>query len=397
VHRTASNRVTSSCHCAFDTHWPIGRDSSRFDERGEEKTVRLTQLRIENLRNIEALELELSPGFNLFCGPNGAGKTSILESAYLLSHARSFRTAQTNTLIRHNADKFNIFARIERVAGPIQVGLTRHESGWSAKVNNDNITTLSSMLKEYAQVCFEPGTHALISGGSEERRGFLDWGVFHVEQGFMTLVRQFRRALQQRNAALKQGGSDAELDGWDAELAGAGQALTDMRSKYFRDYSQALAEVLSNYLPELGAASAQYAQGWPDGVLLQDSLRQVRSLDRARGYSSRGPHRADWSIRFVGAPLREHLSRGQEKLCALACVLAQAKLYASARGEWPVIALDDLSSELDPAHQRVVVAALSTSGAQVLISAIDVPASLRETNAASHMFHVEHGRARTLL
>jgi DNA replication and repair protein RecF len=359
--------------------------------------VRLTQLRIENLRNIEALELELSPGFNVFCGPNGAGKTSILESAYLLSHARSFRTAQTNTLIRRNADNFNIFARIERVAGPMQVGLTRHESGWSAKVNNDNITTLSSMLKEYAQVCFEPGTHALISGGSEERRRFLDWGVFHVEQSFMVMVRQFRCALRQRNAALKQGGSDAELDGWDAELVGAGQALTDMRSKYFRNYSQALAEVLSNYLPELGDPSAQYAQGWPDGVLLHESLRQVRSLDRARGYSSRGPHRADWSIHFVGAPLREHLSRGQEKLCALACVLAQAKLYANARGEWPVIALDDLSSELDPAHQRVVVAALSASGAQVLISAIDVPACLRETKAPSHMFHVEHGRARSLL
>jgi DNA replication and repair protein RecF len=359
--------------------------------------VRLTELRVDNLRNIVRLELDLAPGFNLFTGPNGAGKTSILEGAYLLSHGRSFRAAQTNALIRRGAEGFQLFARLERSAGPLQIGLTRRADGWGARINNADVATLSSLLKEYAQVCFEPGSHALISGGSEERRRFLDWGMFHVEPSFLACSRQYRRALSQRNALLKQDRTDAELDGWDEEVSMAAETLNELRLRYFQAYSAALVQALGTYLPELGEVGSRYAQGWPAATSMRESLRQTRALDRARGFTSRGPHRADWSIQFELAPLREHLSRGQEKLCALACVMAQARIYANARGEWPVIALDDLSSELDPPHQRVVLDSCAASGAQVLISAIDVPPCLRDVDVPTHMFHVEHGEVRSLL
>ena len=359
--------------------------------------MRLIELRLENLRNISSLDLQLAPGINLFVGPNGAGKTSILEGAYLLSHAQSFRSGPANTLIRRGADQFNVFARIERQSGPVQVGLSRDANGWAARINSDDAASLGHMLREYAQVCFEPGTHALISGGSDERRRFLDWGVFHVEPDFMATARAFRRALHQRNALLKQGQSDAELDSWDIELAHAGETLATMRRAYFQHYSRALTAALTIYLPELGQTTTRYGQGWSEETSLEEALRETRTLDRSRGYTGRGPQRADWSIAFAQAPLREHLSRGQEKLCALACVLAQAQLFADSRGEWPVIALDDLSSELDDAHQRLVVDTLSSCGAQVLISAIEVPACLRAMDTPTSLFHVEHGSVRSLL
>ena len=359
--------------------------------------MRLIELRLQNLRNISSLDLQLAPGINLFTGPNGAGKTSILEGAYLLSHAQSFRSGQANALIRRGAEHFNVFARVERKSGPVQVGLSRAPGTWSARVNNDEAAGLGRMLREYAQVCFEPGTHALISGGSEERRHFLDWGVFHVEQDFMAIARAFRRALRQRNALLKQKPNDAELDGWDSELARTGEILSTMRRAYFQHYSHALTAALMIYLPELGQTSTRFGQGWPEETSLEGVLRETRAVDRSRGYTGRGPHRADWSIAFAQAPLREHLSRGQEKLCALACVLAQAQLFADSRGEWPVIALDDLSSELDAPHQRLVVDTLSSCGAQVLVSAIEVPDCLRVIDASLRLFHVEHGSVRSLL
>jgi DNA replication and repair protein RecF len=359
--------------------------------------VRLIELRLENLRNISSLAIDLDPGINLFIGPNGAGKTSILEGAYLLSHAQSFRGGQVSTLIRRGAAQLNLFARVERRAGPVQIGLSRTADAWSAKVNHDDSASLGRVLREYAQVCFEPGTHALISGGSEERRRFLDWGVFHVEPDFLASVRAFRRALRQRNVLLKQDRNEAELDGWDVELARWGDALARMRRAYFQNYSRALVAALAVYLPELGEANTRFTQGWVEETSLLDALRDSRTLDRARGYTGRGPHRADWSISFAGAPVREHLSRGQEKLCALACVLAQAQQFADTRGEWPVIALDDLSSELDASHQRLVVNTLTSSKAQVLISAIEVPESLTEIATSSRLFHVEHGAVRSLL
>jgi len=134
--------------------------------------VRLIELRLENLRNISSLAIELDPGINLFIGPNGAGKTSILEGAYLLSHAQSFRGGQANTLIRRGTEQLNLFARVERQSGPVQIGLSRTADNWSAKVNNDASASLGQVLKEYAQVCFEPGTHALISGGARNVGAF---------------------------------------------------------------------------------------------------------------------------------------------------------------------------------------------------------------------------------
>ncbi len=357
--------------------------------------MRLIELRLENLRNIASLAVQLDPGINLFIGPNGAGKTTILEGAYLLSHAQSFRSGQINALIKRGAEHFSVFAHVDRQNGPAQIGLSRSGARWAAKVNGNDAVSLGHMLREYAQVCFEPGTHALISGASEDRRRFLDWGVFHVEQVFLAESRAFRRALRQRNALLKQSGNDLELDGWDAEVARAGEALSEHRIAYFQQFSSALTKALAVYLPELGQASTRYNRGWPEDTSLQQALQETRVTDQARGFTSRGPQRADWSIHFELAPQREHLSRGQEKLCALACVLAQARCFADVRGEWPVIALDDLPSELDAWHQRLVVESLSGYGAQVLISAIDVPECLKA--GPLRLFHVEHGAAHILL
>ncbi len=359
--------------------------------------MKLTQLRLRNLRNLAALDLDLVAGLNLFVGPNGAGKTSVLEGAYLLSHAQSFRAGPSDTLVRRGAEQMSLFARIERRAGTMQIGLARQNGAWEAKIHNDRAVNLGSMLREFALVCFDPGSHELISGGSESRRRFLDWGVFHVEPDFLACSRQYRRALRQRNTLLKQGAGESELDLWDAALSRAAEPLGKLRRDYFTRYAPLLVSGLADYLPELGQATVSFASGWPDEVSLDEALRRTRAQDRARGHTTRGPHRADWSIRFVEAPQREHLSRGQEKACALACVLAQAALYAQACGEWPVIALDDLASELDAEHQQRVVKMLRDSGAQALISGINVPDCLRHTDAPVRVFHVEHGEVRSLL
>jgi len=108
-------------------------------------------------------------------------------------------------------------------------------------------------------------------------------------------------------------------------------------------------------------------------------------------------HRADWNLAFARAPSHEQLSRGQEKLCAIACTLAQVSLYRSVHGENPVIAFDDLCSELDAAHQAAALAALIESGAQILLTGTEIPTALLERFPAQRMFHVEQGRMREVL
>lgn len=359
--------------------------------------MRLVRLHIENLRNIETLDVTLAPGINVFIGPNGAGKSSILEAAFLLSHAQSFRAGCVDDLIRRGQTRLAVAATILRSNNMRCVALIREGARWSARVDQAETTRISACVHETAVVCFEPASHELVSGAGRERRRFLDWGVFHVEHGFLATAKRYRQILRQRNAALKHSAGNDELDVWDGELARAAEAVDQMRRNYLIRFEQHLAQTLAQFLPELGDCAIEWQRGWPDDADLQELLGRRRSLDRSRGHTSRGPHRGDWSIRFEQAPKREHLSRGQEKLCALAGVLAQAHVHADATGQWPVIVLDDLGSELDFEHQRRILGWLRQGCEQVLISGVDVPDALRHEATAVAVFHVEHGRLRGLL
>lgn len=360
--------------------------------------MRLAELRIENLRNIAAAQVVLAPRVNLFVGGNGAGKTSVLEAAYLLSHGRSFRGGRQEALTRLGQKQLSVFGRVRREDGlERRVGMVRGEDGWEARVDGRTPDGLIDVLREVAIVCFEPGSHELIAGPGEGRRRFLDWGVFHVEPEFGAMSKRFRKALRQRNALLRSGGRADDLTPWNIELASCAERIDSWRRTYVDRWREDLRKVLAQLLPELGAVDVIYRCGWPNGESLAAVLAERVERDRARGHTGSGPHRADWVLSFELAPQREHLSRGQEKLCALACALSQASLFAELRGEWPVVCLDDLASELDRDHQAAVLAWLGEVAVQVLITGTEPPATLANPGLDDRTFHVEQGRVTTLL
>lgn len=359
--------------------------------------MNLLALRIQDLRCLSHVELELSPGINVFLGNNGAGKTSVLEAAFLLSHAQSFRSGNKEALVRRGADQLSIYAELRRANGYTnQLGLGCSDGRWSARIDGKTVS-LGQLVHACAVVCFEPGTHALVGGGGEHRRRYLNWGLFHVEPRFLETWRRYERALKQRNKLLRSGqlANSALFAPWERELADAGVAIDRQRTAYLQRLTPLVQECAAKLLPELGSLDVRYRRGWPDAVDLQPALAEQRGRDGARGHTSLGVHRADWSLVFERAPLREHLSRGQEKLAALACVLAQARLYALEHTEWPVVCLDDFASELDELHQEAVADELLTAGAQVLLSGTQVADSLLAS--ASVRFHVERGEVTRLL
>lgn len=359
--------------------------------------MHLEQLRIKGLRCLSDADLALDDGINAFVGDNGAGKTSVLEAAFLLSHARSFRSGAKEALLQRGAPALSVFAELRHNdARRVKLGLGRSGSRWEARIDGENVA-IGQLVRDCAVVCFEPGSHALIAGAAEERRRYLDWGVFHVEHSFLSAWRRYQRALKQRNSLLRSGEpiSDALLEPWEAELALAGSLIDTQRQTYLELLRPRLAAEAVELLPELGGIELRYKRGWGEGRELADELRAQRGRDISRGHTTLGVHRADWSVVFEQAPLREHLSRGQEKLTALACVLAQASLFAERRGEWPIVALDDLASELDATHQASVVRRLLAAGAQVLLTGTELPEALRAVPA--RVFHVEQGKIAPLL
>lgn len=359
--------------------------------------MRFEQLRVRGLRCLTDVGIALDPGINVFVGANGAGKTSVLEAAFLLSHARSFRSGAREALLQRGTPQLSVFAELRHADDRLaRLGLGREGARWAAKVDGAG-ATIGQLVHECAVVCFEPGSHALIAGAAEERRRYLDWGVFHVEHDFLPSWRRYQRALKQRNSLLRSTGAlnDELFAPWEAELAQSAHQIDRDRRAYLDLLRPKLLASVAGLLPELGPLELRYRRGWSEDHDLAQQLREQRGRDLARGHTTLGSHRADWSVVFEQAPLREHLSRGQEKLTALACMLAQAELYAERRGEWPVVCLDDLASELDQAHQAAVVAQLAAANAQVLLTGTELPAALQTLPAC--VFHVEQGQLARLL
>lgn len=354
--------------------------------------MRITRLTVERLRCLSAVDLRPGPGLNFIIGPNGSGKTSLLEAVHLLAYGRSFRGRVRDGLIRSGQESLEVFAEWDEspMAGQRKVGLRHNGQTWTGRLDGDTVDQLGELCAALAAVTFEPGSHALVSGTSDARRRYLDWGLFHVEPDFLPLWRRYARALKQRNALLKHRRGGDELDLWDAELASAGEPLQARRQRYVERLQPRLAALSEELQPELGACALQLKPGWRrEELSLADALLLARDRDLAAGFTSLGPHRADWRIEHAARPRQEALSRGQGKLAALACLLAQADDFALERGHWPVLLLDDLASELDAHHQRRLLERLMASNVQAFITATQQPVSIADENF--EMFHVEHG------
>jgi DNA replication and repair protein RecF len=357
--------------------------------------MQVTRLTVAGLRRFDRVEIEPAAGLNLITGDNGAGKTTLLEALHLMAYGRSFRGRVRDGLVRTGAQAVEVF--VEWREGPDarqrRAGLRHTGQAWIGRLDGESVAQLGELCAALAVVSFEPGSHALVTGGGEPRRRFVDWGLFHVEPDFLPLWRRYARALKQRNALLKSGAGGQQLDAWDHELAEAGEPLTRHRRQYLEQLQLRLLAVAADLVPALGASNVEFQPGWRSGDLsLADALLLARDRDRSLGYTSVGPHRADWRIDYAGHPNREALSRGQAKLSALSALLAQAEDYAQRRGEWPIVALDDLSSELDRKHQQRVLQRLLGSGAQVFVTGTEASAALETLQATPTLFHVEQGQ-----
>lgn len=351
--------------------------------------MKIELLRATSLRCFEHVTFAPGSGVNWLVGPNGAGKTTLLEAAYILSHGRSFRAGGRTAPLRHGARDYLIYAEIARQDRPrIRLGLTRTADRWVAHANGESLASLAPLFAACPVVYFGPESQALILGPAEERRGFLDWSVFHVEHTSLELWRAWRRALRQRNTLLRQNAHASDFLPWERELERLAGRIHAMRQRCLAGLEPYLSEEAANLVPELGGTRVDYRPGWDEQIGLAEQLALARDRDRERGFTRHGAHRADWSLVFGGIAQREHLSRGQAKAAALVCVLAQARWLEESIGEFPLLCLDDLESELDAPHAASIIKWLSERRMQSWLTSTRSIDSIRSVEGA-RMFHVK--------
>lgn len=347
----------------------------------------LHELVAENVRSVERAELEFHPQRNLIWGANGSGKSSVLESVFLLGRGRSFRTRNSERLIRYGQERLISFGRF--TATPDQtVGVQiSRKDGTVAKVNGAFVRSLAELSHAFSVQVIEPGVHKLIEEGSNRRRRWMDWMVFHVEPTFIDTWSRYTRALKQRNAALRSQPDQASV--WDLELERSGEQLAAARRSAVQNlqpYWKAAMEALVGIEVDLG-----YGQGWAQDTTLAEALRNSAARDRAKAITHSGPHRGDVHLRHRGKLAREVLSRGQQKLVSIAMTLAPLRMIQDQLGTAPTLLLDDPEAELDRDHLSRFINEVAQLRCQLISTALH-EADL--FGAPDRVFHVEQGRVR---
>jgi DNA replication and repair protein RecF len=211
-----------------------------------------------------------------------------------------------------------------------------------------------------------------VEGAPAERRRWLDWGVFHVEPGFLDAWLRFTRSLKQRNAALRL---NQDPQPWNAELAQQGEAVARLRSQWLQSvlpFWEKTVQRLSGLRVEM-----HYHQGWTSGRPLGEVLQENLERDRIRGSTLAGPQRADVQLRLEGKPAREALSRGQQKLVAAAMVLALLQRLKGERATPPTLLLDDPAAELDSSRLAALVELVRELHCQLIVTALHAVVIIR--------------------
>lgn len=336
--------------------------------------MRAATLDIVAFRNLRRISLSCAPGLNLLVGPNASGKTSLLEALYFLGRGRSFRTRQPRELIQIDAPAFRVAAVMNGADGRrVPVGVERGPRDLVARIGGAPTRSLAQLARQVPVLLLDPDSHRLLEDGPQQRRRFMDWGLFHAEPGFLDAWRRYGAALRHRNAALRSGSADRVVDAWDGELAAAAAILDRLRETFCEALGSVLEPLMEAILGQV-AVRVDYRRGWPLEPSGRDCAgwpRAGRDQDRQQGHTRLGPHRADFTVRVAGQSPAEGLSRGQQKLLVIALVLAQAELYRRHAGDACILLIDDLPAELDPGNRARVMRALAALDTQLFATAIE--------------------------
>lgn len=352
----------------------------------------LTGLKVEQFRCLDRIDLELDPALNLFVGVNASGKTSLLEALFFLGRGRSFRTRRLDALVQHGARAFILVGKAAGPSGLTTLGIRGERGGSEIRIGGRPAQSAAELAEHFPPQVIDPEIHKLLEEGPGRRRRFLDWGVFHVEPGFLGAWQRYHRALRQRNAGLKRNMDARGLRAWSEELAQAGEVLSRQRAAYLERLRAPTAD-LGEQLLGLETVVA-YQRGWPDGMSLQESLDRDVERDRRHGATQHGPHRADVLVKVAGHPAKDRVSRGQQKLLAAGLTLAQLRVQEEGRPGRSALLLDDPAAELDPANLGRLLECVRDLPVQLLVT------SLRPEVAGlpggGRVFHVERGAVRAV-
>ena len=365
--------------------------------------MKAKSLRLKDFRNYRELDLTLSPNINVFLGENAQGKTNIAEALYYAAMGRSHRTTTDADLIAWEAPAARIELLFERfdVENTLEFRFQRGKRRLIRK-NGEALQT-KELFGTFNAVLFSPEDLFLIKGAPAERRRFLDGELSQASPAYGHELLQYTRLLMQRNNLLKKirerrAGKDM-LPLWDEQLAASAARIVEKRFlavKKLNMLANLMQRRISAGRENLSLSYELYgSEGEPYSVTAElvpwynKKLEESWELDILRGSTSVGPQRDDILLEVNGVNLRSFGSQGQQRTGVLALKLSELEFLRSETGEYPILLLDDVMSELDGTRREKLLDFIGREHIQTLLTATD--AAYLPEKFVGNIFHVVSG------
>lgn len=331
--------------------------------------MRFQAVHIRDFRNLESVTFQPDRGLNVIEGSNGQGKTSLLEALHLTTSLRSFRGHPTRDLIRIGQDKSGILVRFEDEHITRDVEIQLAGSRRSLKVNGDRVKQLSEYFGHVRVVTFIPDDVIIFRASPAERRLFFDRIIFSLTPSYAEESACFEETLKQRNGLLRHEQPDlALLDIYDEQLAQSAAKIVARRQAFVEKMEAPLRLAFHEVFGSDFLVALTYESECEDAPQILANLRRRRGHDIQRGHTTFGPHRDDFLASLDGQPFKNYASQGQHRALVLACKITEMRLAKESGGQWPVLLMDDVSSELDPIRNQQLFSFLAELDTQVFLT-----------------------------
>lgn len=318
----------------------------------------LRSLNLIQFRCFASLRLELASGVTLFHGNNAQGKTSILEAACVLLRLQSPRTTTLGECIRFSEKAFAVGGNLTGV-NESELRLQYRETGRKLLVDGEAQKSASDYLRHSALVVWMANDDlALVRGGGDGRRRFLDFMASQLYPGYREALRAYEKALRSRNYLLKRDASPkwAQIDAYSRLLHDYGQVLSSARRVLVEQLQPRAADAQTRISGSGEILTLRYESASGAGDDLLALLESKRDEELRKRQTAAGPHRDDLSLLLNGMPSAKFASEGQQRTVALALKLGQTNLFFETRQEAPVMLIDDVFGELDPGRRNALMA-----------------------------------------
>ena len=364
--------------------------------------MRLDRLCLHDFRNYECQRLELQDGVNLLIGPNAQGKTNVLEAIFLLTGSRSWRAGRKSELIRFGTPGALIEAGLTSRGRDFEVRLSIPLSGRGAvTVNGVKANRQSRLSDVFRCVLFAPEDLSLLRDGAAARRRFLDTALCQLRPRYAELAAEYQKLIDHKTRLLRdeerRSAMMAVLPDFDARIVAVGTAVIRYRAQFV----SLLAPICQNIYRDISGGRETLSMCYATVSTIENPLGPQKEMENAffrhlethreaelrLGQCLSGPHKDDLVMEIDGRPCRAFASQGQTRSAALAMKFAEREMFFRDCGEYPVLLLDDVLSELDSARQSYVVE--HTPGGQAIITCCE---DTGRFSPSGRRLRVENGR-----